>query len=235
MNISPPVAIDQIPGTRATRKIVAALAAHTDAQGIVRLTRRKLASLLGLAERTLTFRVAELERYGLIVRYGLNFVFRFARAVGPAVRPEEREDAETEAQALAAFVDGRQRAGATPREAHPEAAPMILRHARRWSLSGSLRGADVMQLARLMGQAYVEDARTQALESNNFPVHPKWIGPALDAVRRSVVLRLQQERATRQALREARAAAPPDPERGTFLEGARALALALIGAPKGAR
>jgi hypothetical protein len=228
--LTPVYALDQIPGTRATRKIVEALRGLVDGAGIASLTRRKLAELLGLAERTLTIRIGMLERLGFLVRYAKRFIFRFAApAQSPSAAPStpaERSDAETEAQALGAFLDGRIRAGAAPREADPSAGPMILAHARTLSVSGSTRGADVIQLARLMGEAYVRDAATPPLETANFPVHPKWIGPALDKVRRAVALEIVAERQRRQAMREARAQArdaAPAPDRAGFVDGLRSL------------
>lgn len=229
--LTPVTALDQIRGTRATRKIVETLRGLVDVRGIVSLTRRKLAALLRLAERTLTIQLGALERSGFLVRYGRFFTFSFLAptpdaAPRTAEAPPERPDAETEAQALGAFIDGRIRAGAAPREADPSAGPMILAHARTLSVSGSTRGADVIQLARLMGETYVRDAATPALETANFPVHPKWIGPALDKIRRAVALEILAERQRRQAMREARAqardAAPP-PDRAGFVDGLRSL------------
>jgi len=225
-DVTLPAALDQIPGTRTTRRIVQALQGLADEHGIATLTRRKLGALLQVAERTLTIRIRELEAFGFLVRYGARFVFRFAKKIAAVVIPP-REDAETEAQALAAFADGRARAGAVKREADPSAGPLILARARKLSISFALRGADVLQLARLMGAAYVEDAATEKLSEQNFPIHPKWLRPALDVISRGVTLRLLEERKRRQEAREAaRAPSTPEPDR----EAARAGALALLGA-----
>lgn len=206
--LTPLAALDQIPGTRTTRKIVAALLPRADARGIATVRRRELAELLGVAEGTVRRLVGMLEKFGLLVRYGRQFVFSFSRRLTDGRPDVVREDAETEAQALAAFADGRRRAGASPRPADPAVAPMILTHARTLA-SGAMRGVDVMQIARLLGAAYVEDASTPALIANNFPVHPRWVAHALDAMSRGAINRLADERRRaeehREAVREARA------------------------------
>jgi len=225
--VAPKIAIDQIPGTRTTRRIVEALRGLADGRGFVSITRRKLAAILQVAEGTLKIHVRMLAGFGVLARLGDRFVFLLSELAKRT--PAPREDAETEAQALAAFADGRARAGAAPREADPSAGPLILARARKLSISFALRGADVMQLARLMGAAYVEDAATEKLSEQNFPIHPKWLRPALDVISRGVTLRLLEERKRRQEARDAREAArasTPEPDR----EAARAGALALLGA-----
>ena len=226
--VTPIHALDQIPGTQATRRICEALRGLTDAGGIAILTRRKLAALLSLTERTLTRIVAHLEAFGFLQRLAAGFVFRLAPAPKPATHAApEVDDPETVAQMLSAFADGCVREGAEPRLPDPSAGPLIAAFVRRLgSKSGALRGADPVQLARLSGESFVRDARTDALAEANFPIHPKWIAPALDAIARGVTLALLAERQRRQAARDARAARTPEPDR----EATRAGALALLGA-----
>ena len=227
-DVAPTIAIDQLPGNRTTRRIVQVLQRLADEHGIATLTRKKLGALLQLAERTLTIHIGRLQSTGALVRYGAFFVFRFAKKIA-AVVDVPREGAETEAQGLAAFADGCRREGAEKREPDPSAGPMVLARARKLSISFALRGADVIQLCRVMGEAYVADAATDKLREQNFPIHPRWIGPALDVISRGATLRYLAELAERKRRQEARDAAraqTPEPDR----DAARAGALALLGA-----
>jgi hypothetical protein len=222
--VAPQIAIDQIPGTKTTKRIVEALRGLADARGYVRITRAKLAAILQVAEGTLKIHVRLMAAHGLLARLGDRFVFLLSELARRP--PPPREDAETEAEGLAAFADGCVRAGADPRQADPSAGPLLLARARKLSSTGALRGACVMQLQRIMGIAYVEDCATDKLREQNFPIHPKWIRPALDAISRGVVLRFLAERKRRQEARDARARETPEPDR----EAARQGALAILGA-----
>lgn len=236
MILAPPTAIDQIPGTRTTRKLVSALRQLADDSGLVVLTRRRLAELLSITERTVSSKIRDLCAYGLLRRLADRFVFRFSRPVAEAAprRPEPREDAETEAQIMAAFCDGRVRAGAGRREdIDGQAVTQIVARTRRLTNSGALFGCDLMQLARALGEAYVTHARTAALEANNFPIHHRWIGPALDAMSRGAYAIIETERRRAKERAEIRAlarAAPPEPDRGFLSAVSRSLLAAL---PKG--
>jgi hypothetical protein len=223
--ITLPRALDQIPGTRTTRRIVELLKSRIDARGIAALTRRELSKLLAVTERTLTRLVGQLEAFGLLARYGLGFVFHLSQRLTD--RPVHREDAETEAQAEAAFVDGRERSGASSRPAHPSAAPFILSHARA-ICAGELKGANLIQICRLMGEAYADEARTPNLERENFPIHPMWIGPAMDVIGRAVLVRWLAERSERRRQQEA-ARSSSSPELGSDRAARRAAALAFLG------
>lgn len=229
--LSPLNSLDHIRGTKTTRRLVAALLPKVDRYGLATVKRAELARLLRVAEGTVRLLVRGLEKFGFLVRYGRNFVFRLTSKVTQQPR---REDPETEAQALAAFADGRRRAGAETRRADPSAAPVVLEHARTLE-SGELRGVDLMQIARLLGESYVRDAATDTLRRENFPIHPRFLMPARDAMERGVKLRLAQERHAAELRRSDQAAArertqPESPE----ARAERLRALELIGALGGA-
>ena len=231
---------DQIPGTRTMRRILAEILGALDPLGIARLPRRPLAELLCVAERTLTILVGRLRDLGLVRQpYGRWFVFapssellqlsRELRGLASNVDPKTLE------LALAAFLDGRSRAGAPLREdADPSLAPFLLSHARSLATKGQLRGMDPIQLVRLMGEAYVLDTRDQKLEAQCFPLHPKWIRPVLPQIAIGVAVRLAAERKRADERREGREAAREAAPRPDY-QAARAGALSLLGAlPTGA-
>jgi hypothetical protein len=218
------------------RRILAAILDALDPRGVARLPRLPLSEFLGVAERTLTILVGRLRAAGHVSQpYGWRFVFapsaelltlaRELRGLAPRLDPKVLDEG------LAAFLDGRARAGAPLRDdVDPSLAPFLFSHARTLTERGALRGMCPNQLLRLMGEAYVLDTEDDPkLAQQHYPLHPKWIRHALPAIVRGVVARLDAERQRAERRRAERDAAREETLRPDY-QASRAGALGLVGA-----
>lgn len=235
-DLASPGGFHQIHGTRTMRAMVGEILGALDVRGLARIPRKRLAELLRCAERTMTLLVLRLEKAGILSRpYGKAFTFQPSPELRRIAELATVEDPETLAQAIGAFLDGRLREGGTPRDdAAPALGAFVLSHAR--SLSDShpaLRGVDVIQICRLIGEAYAGDTEHDpGLAAANWPLHPAWIRHALPAITRGVLVRAERDRkraADRRAARDASRASTLTPD---YL-AARAGALAVAGATRG--
>jgi hypothetical protein len=218
------------------RAMVAEILGALDPRGLARIPRKKLAASLRCAQRTMTLLVKRLERAGILSRpYGHAFTFLPSPELRRVAELASPEDSETLAQAIAAFLDGRLREGGTPREDSSPALPaFVLSHARALSASHpSLRGVDVIQICRLMGEAYAGDTQADpGLAAANWPLHPAWVRHALPAMTRGVLVRAERDRKRSAERRAARAEARASTMTPDYL-AARAGALAVAGASRG--
>ena len=146
------------------------------ADGTITSTRKKLAEVLHVAQRTISSAVKHLEELGILERLnGLNYVFRWGKrrpTAPPPAKPAAPKDASTSRQTAAGFADGRVRAGAAPREPDPSFEPWLW--PRAFELAKA-EGAEVVQVARILAEKYVDPVADPYAAENLFPMHPKFV------------------------------------------------------------